>query len=141
MLDSKLGYTYHETECERILIHGQSECESAICPYCGMASDKVHSQYERKFQDLPIQGRKVVFLLKRRKFFCQNTECTHKTFAERFEFFEGVARKTKRLQLEILRVSLTQSSISASEYLRNNVADVGKSTICNLLKKRNDNYE
>jgi transposase len=82
-----------------------------------------------------LQGKKVKIVLRRRKYFCPNTECVHKTFAERYRFFDGMARKTKRLESEILRVSLSQSSVSASEYLKYGVADAGKSTICNMLKK------
>jgi len=86
-------------------------------------------------QDLPIQGKKVWLHLKNKKYFCVNAECGQKTFAEQFEFYEPNSVRTKRLQEEILIVSLTQSSISASKYLRNSVADVGKSTICDMLKK------
>jgi hypothetical protein len=39
------------------------------------------------------------------------------------------------LQEEIMRTAMTQSSVSASRYLRKHVADVGKSTICNMIKK------
>ena len=86
-------------------------------------------------KDLPIQGKKVKIHLLNHKYFCSNHKCAHKTFTERFAFFEPKATRTNRLQEEILRVSLTQSSVAASRYLRSSVADVGKSTICNLLKK------
>ena len=80
-----------------------------------------------------------IFSNSNKKFFCKNKDCEHKTFAETFSFFESKATKTNRLQDEILRVSLAQSSLSAERYLRNSVADVGKSTICNLLKKTREN--
>jgi ribosome biogenesis GTPase A len=83
-----------------------------------------------------MAGKKVNIMLNRRKMFCWKPECGHKTFTEIFEFIEAKSRKTKRLQDEIMRVSLTQSSVSASKYLRRSVANVGKSTICNMLKKR-----
>ena len=85
-----------------------------------------------------MQGKKVKILLEQKKYFCKNEGCVNKTFAERFSFFGPKATKTKRLQKEILRVALTQSSIAASRYLRSSVADVGKSTICNLLKKEHE---
>jgi len=140
ILDNNLRYINHEIKENRIIVYSESIQENSICPYCKTESKKVHSRYERKFQDLPIQGKKVTLLLQRRKFFCLNEECLHKTFAERFDFFDGPGRKTKRLQSEILRISLNQSSISASEYIKHSVADVGKSTICSLLKKRRSNY-
>jgi transposase len=138
--DERLRYISHETEGTTIIIYVQSIDERAICPYCGEASDKVHSRYTRKLQDLPIQGNKVKLVIDNKKYFCVNRNCEHKTFAESFSFFEPKATKTKRLQEEILRVSLTQSSLSAERYLRNSIADVGKSTICNMLKKTRKNY-
>lgn len=138
--DDRLHYVSHENNESGIIIHVQSVCEQAKCPYCGAVSDKVHSRYVRKLQDLPIQGKKVKLEIHNKKYFCGNKACGHKTFAESFSFFTPKATKTKRLQEEILRVSLTQSSLSAEKYLKGSVADVGKSTICNLLKKTRETH-
>lgn len=135
ILDGNLEYERHDIERETIRIYVKSTREAFHCAYCGEASGKVHSRNIRKLQDLPISGKKTIVALERRKFFCMNPECDHKTFAETFEFFGAMSRKTNRLQDEILRVSLTQSAVSASKYLRRSVANVGKSTICNMLKK------
>ena len=141
LLDEDLLYIEHMVEPDIIIIRAESSKTTGICPYCGVESTSVHSVYERKLQDLPIQGKKTVLLINRRKFFCLNKDCKHRTFAEQFCFLKPCARKTDRLQTEILAVSLTQSSLSASKFLRRNVANVGKSTICNLLKKRNSDNE
>ena len=133
--DERLRCKSYENDGAVIVIRAASISTGAICPYCGKASEKVHSHYTRKLQDLPIQGKKVKPLLDNKKYFCINPECGHKTFAEQFTFFEPKSAWTKRLGKEILRVALTQSSVSASKYLRGSVADVSKSTICNLLKK------
>ena len=135
LLDEKMEYKTHKIEGGYIYIYVKSSSKEASCPYCKEKSSKVHLHYERKIQDLPIQGKKVQIHLELKNYFCHNTECTHKTFAERFRFYESKARKTKRLQSEILSVSLSQSSVSAAKYLRHSIANVGKSTICNLLKK------
>ena len=136
LLDPNLMYISHNIDGDTINIHVESIREDSICPYCDEPSIKVHSRYERKFQDLPIQDKKVRIILNNRKYFCYNENCKHKTFAESFAFFKPKATKTIRLQDKILEVSISQSSISASKYLRRNVANVSKSTICNLLKKR-----
>jgi transposase len=138
-LDSELIYQSHTKTDKYIIIKASSEKESAICPYCRTESSKVHSRYTRKLKDLPIFGRKTFIELEIQKFFCNNPECEHKTFAERFDFFDVNSAMTKRLKAEVLRVSLTQSSVSASKYLRASVADIGKSTICELLKKSGGN--
>lgn len=138
--DEHLEYVSHENDGATLRIHVKPTRAEAACPYCGTESTKVHSRYTRKLQDLPIQGKKVTLLLAGRKYFCINPQCGYKTFAEHFEFFDPNSARTKRLQTEILRVALTQSSVSASKYLRNSVVDIGKSAICDMLKKERENY-
>jgi len=133
--DEHLRYVTHESVGGRIVIHVESTRTEAACPYCGTVSNKVHSLYDRTIHDLPIQGQKTCLRMRNRKYFCANKECEHTTFAEQFSFYEPKTLRTKRLQEEILRVSLTQSSISASKYLRSSVVDIGKSAICEMLKK------
>ena len=137
LLDKDLKYIDHVIYDNEMYITAKSKRKEAKCPYCGKLSKNVHSYVERSLKDLPIQCKKVIIKLLSKKYFCKNTDCSKTTFSERFDFYEPKATKTNRLQDEIIRVSLTQSSISASRYLRKSVADVGKSTICNLLKKGN----
>ena len=135
LLDENLDYVKSKIEGDELFINVVSVRKYSICPNCGCQSNKIHSRKMRTLKDLPIQGKKVKILLEQKKYFCKNTNCTNKTFAERFDFYKPKATKTNRLQDEILKVALTQSSIAASRYLRNSVAEVGKSTICNMLKK------
>lgn len=119
-----------------IYLHAKSSRSDVLCPYCKSTSNKPHSHYQRSFQDLPIQGKKVIIVLENRKMFCNNPKCGHKTFAETFNFLSPKAKKSNRLKDEIINISLNVSSVTASDILRNRTVDVGKSTICNLLKKR-----
>lgn len=135
LLDENLYYEGYEIQGEELFIHVNSARGKAICPYCGQISGQIHSRKVRTLKDLPMQGKKVKILLEQKKYFCKNKACVKKTFVERFGFFEPKATKTNRLQKEILRVALTQSSVEVSRYLRRSVAEVSKSTICNLLKK------
>jgi len=136
LLDENLEYISHEINDKEILIYIKSLKQESNCPYCGFTSANVHSRNkQRTLKDLPIQGKKVKLKLETVKYFCKNPECEWTTFVERFSFCEPRATKTNRLQEEILRISMNQSSVAASRYLRKSVADVGKSTICNLLKK------
>jgi len=135
MLDENLAYTSHAIQEGRIFIYVESNREEAICPYCNESSIWIHSHYPRKLQDLPMLGSKVTIIINNRKYFCRNQGCRHKTFAERFNFAKIRATKTNRLQEEILSIALNQSSVSAAKQLRKNTCDVGKSTICTLIKK------
>jgi transposase len=137
--DKSLKQTLVENKKNSIIIHAESIRSTGRCPYCGKLSKRVHSHYKRVLYDLPIQGKKTIIILNNRKYFCENEKCNHKTFAEKFTFYKPKATKTNRLLDEIVEVSLMQSSISASNYLKKNVVAVGKSTICNLLKKTKQN--
>ena len=70
LLDENLEYVKHEVSGDRITIWVKSAKKEVICPYCGKPSKKVHSRYERSFQDLPIQGKKTTIVEIRRKMFC-----------------------------------------------------------------------
>ena len=136
LLDENLDYVSHEIQGERIYINVSSNREDAVCPYCGWKSSKKHSSYERSFQDLPIMGKKTIIIINNRKMFCLNPDCKHTTFAETFSFIRPKAKKSNRLLDKIIDVSLNVSSMYAADILRDGVADIGKSTVCNLLKKR-----
>ena len=136
MLDENLDYVAHEIQDEYILITVTANRKELICPRCNTPSSKVHSCYPRKFQDLPIQGKKVYIVIENRKMFCKNPKCEHKTFAESFSFLPRNGKRTMRLEEEIVKISLTCSSLTASKLLSARVANIGKTAICRLLKKR-----
>ena len=138
-LDEHLEYVDHEIEGEELRIYVQSNRDVVKCPYCGQESGKCHSLYERSFQDLPIMGKKTKIILTNRKMFFQNPDCGHKTFAERFDFLTYKGKRTKRLTNKIIEIALHTSSVAASGSIKDGIADVGKSTICTLLKKRSGN--
>lgn len=139
LLDHNLNYVSHELIEDTMYITVESNREKMRCPHCNRFSNKVHSRYKKSFKDLPIQGMKVVIVLINKKYFCKNVECDHTTFAETFDFIGKKAKKTKRLEKEIINLATNVSSVAASKFLRKNVVNVGKSTICELLKKNANN--
>ena len=141
-LDKYLKYERDETIGDTYHLYVTSTRKRVNCPYCGQSSTRVHSTYTRSFQDLPIQDKKVIVVIKNRKMFCDNPECKNTTFAETFSFLPPKGKKSKRLINKILEVSLNVSSVTAAALLSNGVADIKKSTICNMLKKTKfQNYE
>jgi len=137
VLDENLTYLEHQIIGDYIIVIVESNREEVSCPYCGNPSSRVHSTYERSFQDLPIQGKKVYINIVNRKYFCDNRDCPNTTFAESFDCLKPKAKKSERLIDEIMKVSVEVSSVSASRMLKDGVADVSKSTICDMLKKNN----
>jgi len=135
LLDENLTLQSSEIIEDTIYLHVTSTLSEVKCPFCGTKSSRVHSYYERRFQDLPIQNMKTIIVLNNRKMFCDNPNCSHRTFAESFTFIKPKSKKTNRLIDEIISLSKSMSSVAAEKYLRKNVVKVGKSTICELLKK------
>ena len=140
-IDPHFRYEWHEIEDDIMKVYVSSTRKEAQCPYCGRISKQVHSVYPRKFRDLPIQGMKVEVVIRNRKFYCQNAECGHKTFAESYECLPRMARRSRQLTQAIVHTAINTSSITASKMLGEGTADVGKSTICRLLKKERTDRE
>ena len=136
-LDENLVYLDHQIFSDYVVILVASARDEVICPFCGEKSSRVHSTYERSFQDLPIQGSKVYVSIINRKYFCGNQNCPNTTFAESFDCIKAKSKKSERLIDEIMKISVEVSSVSASRMLKNGVVDISKSTICNMLKKNN----
>ncbi|MDP9477182.1 MAG: ISL3 family transposase, partial [Actinomycetota bacterium] len=66
---------------------------SARCPLCGHVSRRPHSFYTRTLADLPWGGVPVRFRVRVRRFFCDETGCARRVFAERLD---GVAQRYAR---------------------------------------------
>lgn len=135
LLDKDLKYISHDFIDDTFFIFVHSVKEVAECPFCGIKSSHAHSYYKRNFRDLPIQGNPVVIELRTRRMFCNNPECQHTTFAERYSFLRGSAKQTIRLKEQIINVALETSSVAAAEFLLRNAIKTSKSTICLMLKK------
>ena len=135
----ELGEEYilddYKVKKDIVVFHISSRCEELVCPYCGKKSNKIHSTYEREIQDLPMQNKKVILLVKTRKMFCGNSLCSKKTFSERHHFVDRKGKKTRRLEKNIIYTSTQLSSVNASKVLKTSNIDVCKSSICELLKK------
>ncbi|MBO0789943.1 MAG: transposase family protein, partial [Ktedonobacteraceae bacterium] len=65
-----------------VTVHAASS--TASCPCCGAMSKRVQSRYIRTLRDLPASGRLVHLVVRVRRFFCQESTCVRKIFAERF---------------------------------------------------------
>ena len=136
LLCEDFDYERHELSDDLLRIYVKSNRSEAVCPYCGTVGKHVHSRYERRFRDLPIQGKKVEIVLHNNKYLCENPDCNHTTFAETFDCLPYKGKRSTRLTDSILEFSLNMSSVAAAALLRKGTADIGKSTICNLIKKK-----
>src|SRR6266566_1058036 len=67
-----------------VRIAARAASPTASCPCCGAVSKRMHSHYQRTLRDLPASGRPVHLVMQVRRFFCQESTCKRKIFAERF---------------------------------------------------------
>jgi transposase len=90
----------HEVQLEKgkIRLSVESTVQIANCPVCNQASTSIHSHYMRYPTDLAWADWSVVIELNVKRYFCKNTACPKRTFAERFpDFIASYARRTQRV--------------------------------------------
>lgn len=134
-LDKNLECSDCKVKTDKIIMEIHSIKETVTCPFCGCTSSRVHSRYQREIQDISLLDKQMILLLDVRKMFCDNNECDHKTFSERFDFIASNSQKTNRLINKILITSTKLSSVSATTLFKSSGIKTSKSSICDLLKK------
>jgi transposase len=95
-----------EVACE-ITLTLRTTSPMAPCPSCGTPSSHIQSRYTRTLRDLPSSGRPIRLIMHVRRFFCKESACAQKIFAERLpELCRPYAQRTNRLQEALCRLGL-----------------------------------
>ncbi|MFI9004643.1 transposase family protein [Streptomyces sp. NPDC053541] len=96
-----------DVDIEIVRVDAQSIADGAVCPVCGVWSNRVHGSYLRFPADVPSGGRSVVLQLRVRRFTCENSGCARRTFVEQIP---GLTRRhgqrTERLRSTLAAVGL-----------------------------------
>lgn len=125
-----------DNQQDELNIFVQSRNRTGICPNCCTPSDKVHSYYTRKLNDLPVFGKSSRIFLRSRKFYCNSDECPFKVFAERFaSHFKPYKRRTERLETKIRQLGLLAGGKPAEYICRTVSIPVSDSTILRVIEK------
>jgi len=107
-----------EIDDQILIVTLSTSSTQAICPYCATVSGRVHSHYWRHPKDLPCFGYRVQLNLQIQRFFCDNIECRHRTFAERLiEAVMPYARQTNRLAEQLKEVAFVTGGESGTRLL------------------------
>ncbi|WP_371132090.1 transposase [Streptomyces sp. cf386] len=53
-----------------------------LCPDCRKRARRVHSSYQRALDERPLSSRRVVVRLRVRRYFCDRSSCSRRTFVE-----------------------------------------------------------
>lgn len=106
------------------------------CPLCEKRTSRVHSRYERMLQDLPFSGRRVRLSLHVRRFFCMNTSCPRRIFAERLPALtEAFARRTNRLRDTLLDIGWALGGEAGAHLCRKQAMPVCAATLLAQLRR------
>jgi transposase len=116
-------------------IAAQGTRPGSCCPDCGHASRAVHSRYRRRPADLPSLGCAVRLDLRLRRFYCRNTACTRRTFAECLpELIRPQARRTCRLAEAQARVGAALGGEGSARLLQHLSMPASADTVLRLVR-------
>lgn len=126
-----------ERDSEKIQYYWESHSNEAICPFCGTISNKECKDYfEKPLQDIPQDRLAVYHVVRSKKYFCENPDCSYTRFVERLDgFTEKKARKTIRFKKYCVERSLESGCKPAQDALRREGAVVSNDSIARYLKK------
>lgn len=120
-----------------VMIYASAQQATASCPRCQHPSQSIHSYYSRSPQDLPISGKTVRWVLRVRRFRCQNPGCPQRTFAERCpEVVAPHGQRTKQLTASIWPFGGEVSSKPAARLLSHMGIVVSSDTLLRLVKRK-----
>ena len=103
-----------------------SQPAEQTCPCCGAKTRRVHDYRLQEVQDIPLQGKHVILVLRKRRYLC--TSC-RKRFTEPCPFLPSYHRRTRRLTFYI--VSLLRQTFSVKQIA--GLTGVSVQTVCRLL--------
>jgi transposase len=107
----------------------------ARCPRCGTTSARVHSRYRRRLADAAIAGRGVVLRLVVRRFFCANTDCAAKTFAEQVDGLTTKwSRRTSQLTAMLTEIGLALAGRAGARLTHRLGLSASRDTLLRLVR-------
>ncbi|MEV0733387.1 ISL3 family transposase [Polymorphospora sp. NPDC050346] len=107
----------------------------ARCPDCGSKSARVHSRYRRVLADPAIGGRQTLLRVRVRRFFCDDTTCHRRTFAEQVPgLTTPYARRTPLLRGILERIALALGGRPGARMTRLLAVEVSRTTLLRLVR-------
>jgi transposase len=107
----------------------------APCPSCGTPSSHIQSRYTRTLRDLPSSGHPIRLILHVRRFFCKQSTCAQKIFAERLpELCRPYAQRTNRLQEALYQLGLRVGGQAGADTGQEQGLSGSRDTILRLVR-------
>lgn len=79
---------------KEIYIYIETKHHECSCPHCGSITSKIKDYHTQSIKDVPIQFKKTILILKKRRYQCKSCG---KTFYEKLDFLPKHYRSTNRL--------------------------------------------
>ena len=117
-----------KNDTDSICLAVEKKQETQVCPRCGALTELVHDYRTQRVRDLPVQGKKVYWDYRKRRYRCS---CCEKRFYEKCPLLPKYHRITNRVAFSVLdelsrkqsmkdiAERLNVSSSSVARYLRN----------------------
>ncbi len=115
-----------EVDEKKVVLHVSMERRFSECPACGALTETVHDYRTQRVKDIPIQGKAVVWMYRKRRYRCP---CCGKRFDEANYLLPKWHQITNRLALYGLHLLKTKQSMQ--EIARS--VGVSTSTVCRWL--------
>src|SRR6266496_1477316 len=121
---------------KNVTITVRAASPTAPCPCCGTICKRIQSRYTRTVRDLPASGRPVHLMIHVRRFFCQESTCIRKIFAERFPSLTLPRVKfTLRLQEALTEMGFELGGEACARLGKNLSIPGSSDTILRLVKR------
>lgn len=118
-----------------VRIHASATVPDAACPDCGGRSGRVHSRYQRCVSDAAIGGAEALICLRVRRFFCGNSDCARRTFAEQVPGLTvAYGRRTPLLRGILERIALAAGGRPGQRLTQHLAMAVSRMTLLRLIR-------
>lgn len=118
-----------------VRIVARTRTSEAACPLCGAVSARVHSRYERRVCDLAVSGQEMLIQLTVRRFFCGNSACARKTFAEQVPGLTvRYGRRSVGLSKQLRTVALALGGRAGARLTHRLAAAVSRMTSIRMIR-------
>lgn len=125
---------------EEVIITLKSQKHSHLCPECGQKMHAYHGTYTRTVQDLPILNKGAELKIKAYEYYCTNSDCETRSFAEDYDGFVGrCGRMTYRCEDFIRTLAFETNCEGAAMICRLIGIKISGDTIIRMLRKLADN--
>lgn len=119
-----------------ISITARAARPTASCPSCAVKSERVHSYYTRRPNDLPICGWRVQLLLHVRRWRCLTTTCVRRTFSEPLpDLLAPAAHRTSRLRTALQHLALALGGEAGARQSQRQAMPASPATLLRLTRQ------